>query len=251
MNESKRILVTGASGEIGSALTNILCVKGHRVGFHSRNKKNNDQKFLQLSKKFGDSIRELNYDFCKSSEAKKCIRKFCTFWNGIDALVMLHGDSKSKEMKMLTQKVWEETLQINLISSFFLARTAMEQMQVSKVNGRILFTSTASAKFGGGGKTLPYGVAKIGQETLVKSLAKVGAEDNILVNAVAPGYINTSFHTKRLRRTQKELREREKLIPLKRAGTCDEVAKTIEFLLFDSSTYITGQTLSVCGGDWL
>ena len=86
---------------------------------------------------------------------------------------------------------------------------------------------------------------------MVKGLARDCAKYNILVNAIAPGFILTKFHTEKMRRTKEQLENRVNMIPLKRPGSPAEVAKVIIFLLSDSSSYITGQTLTISGGDWL
>ena len=75
-------------------------------------------------------------------------------------------------------------------------------------------------------------------------------QSNILVNAIAPGFMDTTFHTHRLKKSEKQLAERKKMIPLNRAGTPNEVAQTILFLLSQASTFITGQTIEI-SGDWL
>jgi len=120
-----------------------------------------------------------------------------------------------------------------------------------RTGGRIILMSTASASHGGGSSSLAYGVAKAGIECLVKGLARDCAPDNILVNAVAPGFIETKFHTRKMKKTADELRQRVQLVPMKRAGTTAEFAGAILFLLSEGAAYITGQTLTIAGGDWL
>ena len=112
-------------------------------------------------------------------------------------------------------------------------------------------TSTASATHGGGTTSLAYGIAKAGVECMVKGLARDCAKHNILVNAIAPGFIMTKFHTERMKRSSEQLKERIELIPLKRAGTVREIAGVILFLLSEDASYITGQVITVSGGDWL
>ena len=99
--------------------------------------------------------------------------------------------------------------------------------------------------------SLAYGAAKAGIECVVKGLARDCAKYNILVNAIAPGFFMTKFHTEKMKRTKEQLEERAKLIPLKRVGTPEEFSGTVLFLLSDSASYITGQIIAVSGGDWL
>jgi len=71
------------------------------------------------------------------------------------------------------------------------------------------------------------------------------------VNAIAPGFFLTKFHTEKMERTKEQLQERIKLIPLERAGTTEELSGTIMYLLSESASYITGQVIAISGGDWL
>ena len=245
-----RILVTGASGGIGEALVKLLCNFSCKIGFHSM-RSAIPENLVRYAETNGTLLEKISGNFLNSSDSHDAIHRFCSLWGGIDALVQLHGDANSKQFYDLKDKDWDEALKINLISPFFLAQTAMKEMRNNSAGGRIVLTSTASAKHGGGINTIPYGTAKAGIECLVKMLAKIGAKDNILVNAVAPGFINTSFHSKRLGKNSEQIEKRKKLIPLGRAGTSEEVARSIVFLLSQSSTFITGETMTISGGDRL
>jgi NAD(P)-dependent dehydrogenase (short-subunit alcohol dehydrogenase family) len=168
---------------------------------------------------------------------------------GIDALVQLTGNiHRAVPWAELTEEDWGFDLGANLVMPFFLAARAIHHM---KEGGRIVLTGTASASHGGGSTSLAYGAGKAGIECITKRLARDCAGRNILVNAVAPGFILTKFHTERMGRSREELEGREKLVPLGRAGTPAEVAATILFLLSDGAGYITGQVIAVSGGDFL
>lgn len=165
-------------------------------------------------------------------------------------LVQLTGDVERPVFwNRISEKEWNMDLATNLSGPFFLAQSAMAHM--GKTGGRIVMTSTASAKHGGGGKTLAYGVAKAGVECLIKGLARAGAPNGILVNGVAPGFIPTSFHTDRLKRTSADLKKRARMTLLKRAGRPEDVAHCILYLLSEGGNFITGECISVSGGDWL
>ena len=132
---------------------------------------------------------------------------------GIDALVQLHGDASSRQIDELSDSDWQDTFHTNLVSPFFLSRTAMKIMNENSHGGRIVLTVQPQQNME---VDRYYSVrsSKSGIECLVKSLAKEGAANNILVNAIAPGFIDTTFHTHRLKKSEKQLAERKKMIPL-------------------------------------
>ena len=117
--------------------------------------------------------------------------------------------------------------------------------------GRIVFVSTASAKHGGGRNSLSYGMAKAALECAVKRFAKDLGPYGILVNAIAPGYMDTSLQIKAKGIPANENRERIATIPVGRPGTKTEFASLVEYLLSDDASFITGQIITLDGGDFI
>lgn len=242
---NKRILIVGASGDIGVTLLNMLIDQNAILGAHYyKNKK----ALLRYSKTKNFKIFQKNL-----SSEKSCfdlIEDFVSWAGGIDFLVQLSGDIHRPIIwEKLSYKDWKYDLDINLVMPFFLAQKAIQYMKAN--GGRIIFTSTASAAHGGGNMSMAYGTAKAGIECITKGLARECAKYNILVNAIAPGFIHTKFHSLRMKRTEKDIQERLLLTPLKRGGTTTEVAGTVMFLLSEFSSYMTGQIITLSGGDWL
>jgi NAD(P)-dependent dehydrogenase (short-subunit alcohol dehydrogenase family) len=243
--EGKRILIVGASSDLAVSLNEILYDSGNIVGFHY----NTNGKSLSTYDE-GEKVRKFQKDISSSLACFQLVDDFVSWAGGIDCLVQLSGGiKKPANWEDLTEEEWSYDLSVNMIMPFFLAQRAILHMKNS--GGRIVMTSTVSAAHGGGSTSLAYGVAKAGVECVIKGLARDCAKYNILVNAIAPGFFLTKFHTEKLERTQAQLRERVKLIPLKRAGTTDELAGTVMYLLSESASYITGQVLAISGGDWL
>ena len=106
-------------------------------------------------------------------------------------------------------------------------------------------------KAGGGATTLAYGVAKAGIEAVVRALAKVCASRGILVNAVAPGFIDTRFHVEAAKRTPAEIEKRQAMVPLGAAGTTEDVAAAVLYLISSQNQFTTGQCLCIDGGDFI
>ena len=243
--EGKKILIIGASSDLSADLNSMLWKAGATLGLHYNKNKEPLSRYPET-----DKIKKFQKDIKSALACYELVDEYVNWAGGIDCLVQLLGDIKRPiPWEDMTEDEWQYDLSVNLVMPFFLAQRVIRYMKSS--GGRIILTSTASAAHGGGTNSLAYGVAKAGIECMVKGLARDSAKYNILVNAIAPGFIATKFHTEKMQRTKEQLEERAKLIPLKRAGTTEEIAGTIIFLLSEYATYITGQVIPVSGGDWL
>ena len=252
LQAGRRILVVGASGSIGAAVVELLVQHGAVVGAHYHQRR---EPLEQLIKRGRLGERQIRLYAAELSSQQRChalVDQFVEWAGGIDGLVQLSGTiSQPRPWDEVPEPEWVADLAVNLSGPFFLAQRAMHYMKTQPTGGRIILTSTASAQHGGGSTSMAYGVAKAGIECLAKGLAREGAPHRILVNVVAPGFIESSFHTERMRRTDEQLAQRAALVPLKRAGTPQEVARVVIFLLSSGADYMTGQCLAVRGGDWL
>jgi 3-oxoacyl-[acyl-carrier protein] reductase len=247
--KDKRVLLVGASGTLGGAVLKGLMGSGAAVGAHYHR---NDGALRGLLKGNPDRLRVKLFeaDLTTQPACHRLVDAFVKWAGGIEALVQLSGDiHRPCPWEDLTQEDWLADINVNLSGPFFLAQRAMRYLKGN--GGRILLSSTASARHGGGKNSMAYGVAKAGIECLTKGLAREGAPHGVLVNAIAPGFIESSFHTKRMRRQEEELKRRAAQVPLGRAGKPEEVARLILFLLSDGGDYMTGECLAVSGGDWL
>ena len=243
--EGKKILIVGASSDLAVSLNETLYKTDNIIGFHYNT---NEKPLLKYDE--GDKVKRFQKDINSSLACFQLVDDFVAWAGGIDCLIQMSGNIKKPvDWEELTEKEWSYDLSANLIMPFFLAQRAVLHMKES--GGRILMMSTVSASHGGGATSLAYGVAKAGVECVVKGLARDCAKYNILVNAIAPGFFLTKFHTEKMKRDQEQLQERAKMIPLKRAGTTEELAGTVMYLLSEGASYITGQVLTVSGGDWL
>lgn len=241
----KRILVVGASSDLAAPLNIMLNKQKYKLGLHYNT---NFEALKNFQKSSNVCLFQKNLS--GAIACRQLITDFCAWAGGIDALVQLNGSiEKVINWQEIDESSWNNDLNLNLSVPFFLAQEAIKHMQES--GGRIILTSTASASHGGGATTLAYGIAKAGIECMVKGLARDSAKFNVLVNAVAPGFFVTKLHTQKIGRTKEQLEERARLIPLKRPGKPEELAGVVEFLLSDAASYITGEIITVSGGDWL
>lgn len=106
-------------------------------------------------------------------------------------------------------------------------------------------------KRGGGSTTIGYGMAKAALECAVKRLARDLSTDGILVNAIAPGFFDTQFNRKRKNLSDKDVSKRIEMIPLKRGGRKEEIASLVLYMLSEGASFITGQIITMDGGDFL
>ena len=247
-----KILILGGSSVIGEALVDSLKNLPNSVlGIHFFAGSSKIEHWREPLKHSPSRIEFFQGDLTSQKACHGTVDKFVEWAGGIDGLVQLTGGvSKINTLESIRENDWHRDIALNLSGPLFAAQKAIQYMAESN-NGRIVFTSTASVRHGGGSDTVAYGAAKAGLEFVTRSLAKSGAPNNILVNAVAPGFIQTGFHQDALGRTVEELERRVDLIPLKRPGLPQEVARAIKFLLFESSSYITGEVIAISGGDWL
>ena len=243
--ERKKVLIVGASSDLAVSLNETLYNSGNTVGFHYNT---NDKPLSKYDE--GEKVKKFQKDINSSLVCFQLVDDFVKWAGGIDCLIQLSGGiKKPANWEELTEKEWSYDLSVNMTMPFFLAQRAILHMKNS--GGRIVMTSTVSAAHGGGSTSLAYGVAKAGVECIIKGLARDCAKYNILVNAIAPGFFLTKFHTEKMERTKEQVQERIKLIPLRRAGTTEELAGTVMYLLSESASYITGQVIAISGGDWL
>ena len=144
----------------------------------------------------------------------------------------------------MTDEDWDRVMEVNLRSAFLMTRAVSKTLVRQKSGGRVInITSTAGAM--GNAGQVNYSAAKAGLIGLTKAAARELAHWSILVNAVAPGLIETD-KTKDLSATAREALLAQ--VPLKRSGTAREVAEMVRFLAGDGATYITGQVFHVNGG---
>jgi 3-oxoacyl-[acyl-carrier protein] reductase len=197
------------------------------------------------------SLHLYQSDLSVLKNAGTVVEDFVRDSGGLDVLIQLSGGiHRPVDWREMTEEDFTYDLNLNLTSVFFLVQSALPYLEKSS-SPRIVLMSTASAAHGGGPTSLAYGIAKAGIECLTKRLAKDCAQYGILVNAVAPGFIETRFHTVRMKKTPEELRERTSCIPLKRPGKPEDVALVIQMLIAEENNFVTGEIIDISGGDFI
>jgi len=232
----KTAIVTGATRGIGRAIAERLQQAGMNVVVCGRSE-------ALLAEFDHPQILPVKADISKTDDVEQLVKTTLEHFNRIDVLVNNAGITKDNLLMRMGDQDWDQVIQVNLTGTFYLCRAVIRQMLKQRY-GRIVNISSIVGVTGNPGQA-NYAAAKAGVIGLTKSLAKEVASRQILVNAVAPGYIDTEM-TRVL--SDKQKAEITKLIPLGRVGEVSDVAELVHFLVSDANQYITGQVIHVDGG---
>ena len=242
----RRALVTGASSGIGAATAKLLAASGARVAIHYHRGRDAALELMEQIKVSGGEAMTLAADLVSPESRRTLVPLAIAALEGLDLLVNNAGAIiEPQPILELTESAWAQSFALNVDAPFFLAQQAFAHM-VTRGGGKIINLSSIGVKYGGSATSLHYSAAKAALETVTHGLAKAGAPHQILVNAIRPGVIATPFHAQV---APEALEKRIQMIPLKRAGTAEEVAQMVLYLASAAGDYITGQIFAISGGD--
>ncbi len=241
--KGKRALVTGGTRGIGKAIVMELAGRGCDVVFTYHSSADAATTIEKEAEKLGVKIFGFKADAGVFSEAEKTINFTLEKLGGLDILVNNAGITKDNLLLRMSEEDFDKVISANLKSVYNYTKYAVKPMMGQRY-GRIVNISSVVAIIGNPGQA-NYVASKAGVIGFTKSVAKEMAARNITVNVVAPGYISTDM-TEKLNEKQKETIT--SMIPLKRIGTPDDVAKVVSFLVSADADYLTGQVISVDGG---
>lgn len=246
--KDKKVLITGATGGIGSSMVELFSTYGAVVGIHYWQNKGKAKKLVTKFKRKSEKTKIFQANLLNSEDRKKLIDLFVKSFGGIDILVNNAGGIiGNRHFLDLDEDSWDATINLNLKTAFFLSREAFKIMKRQK-SGKIINISSVAAKFGGSPSSLHYAAAKAGLEAITVGLAREGALYNILVNAIRPGVIDTHFH-KKIGRDSNKMKQRINLIPLGKMGKPEDIANMVLYLSSSYADFITGQIFTVSGGE--
>jgi len=239
---SRIALVTGGTRGIGGAISIALKSAGYRV---AANYASRDDVAESFAKATGISVYK--WDISDLTACQKGIDRVTKDMDGdVDVLVNNAGITRDGVMHKMSFEQWQSVIDTNLSSCFNMARVVIESMRENKF-GRIINISSVNGQLGQFGQT-NYSAAKAGLFGFTKALARETASRGITVNTIAPGYIATEM-VKAVR--DDIMKQIVAQIPVGRLGQPEEVARTVVFLAADESSFITGETLSINGGQYM
>jgi 3-oxoacyl-[acyl-carrier protein] reductase len=235
----KKVLILGASSDIGIEISKIYLEKGYKViGHFSRE----NQKFTELLKKYKNFFK-IKFNFITTYEN---IEKFLKnkLLLSSDIVINALGFVEQINFKKLKIRDIDKSLKVNFYPGIFITSKIGHKL-VKKKWGRIVHLGSIGVKFGGGMSNLPYSLSKFNLE-FFPNYTKQWIKDNVLINTIRVGTCNTKLH-KNL--PSKNLKKRVELIPAKRMANVGEIARFVYFIGSEENTYISHQVLPISGGE--
>lgn len=238
MNTGPIALVTGGAAGIGEATVNTLVSAGIKCVVLDRaenpNRHNsNDVKFLEC-------------DVRDSNDVNAAVKEASNWSGNIEYLVNCAGVSRATPTDVLTESEWRDILAVNLDGVFFTSQ-AVGRLMISNGGGTIVNLGSVAGQFGWPHR-LAYSCAKAAIEALTRTLAVEWAPHGVRVNTVVPSHVDTPLQRSLIAKGVVDPDAVVAMNVLHRMATADEIASAIYFLLSDSSSFITGQTINVDGG---
>jgi 3-oxoacyl-[acyl-carrier protein] reductase len=235
-------IVTGGARGIGRAIAEEFLKEGAKVVIVDVLEEELMRTAKELSR-YGD-ITAVKADITKKEDREKVVKVTLEKYGRVDILVNNAGIFSTTSIEDMTEEQWDKVMNVNLKAAAMLSKEVIKYMKAQRY-GKIINMSSLAGHVGGIFAGVDYAVSKAGLMCLTKSLAKRLAKYNILVNAVAPGVIESPMTAPWPEEVKKSFIEK---IPLGRLGKPEDVAKVVVFLASDDSNYITGQIINVDGG---
>lgn len=239
----KVALVTGAARGIGKQIAITLAKEGYNIALNYRTNTDSIVELKNQIENFGVECLLVQGDVSVFEDAERIANETFEKFGRINVLVNNAGITKDMLLLRMKPEDFMNVIDVNLVGTYNMTKNVSGYMMKAR-EGRIINVSSVVGISGNAGQS-NYSASKAGIIGFTKSLAKELASRNILVNAVAPGFIETDM-TKVLKDEVKEKIAEQ--IPLRREGKVEEVANVVKFLASDDSSYITGQVINIDGG---
>lgn len=244
------VVITGGSRGIGAAAVRLFAQSGARIVFNYLKATGKARQLVREVASGEGRIVAVRADISRVAGAQKLVGEALKRFGGVHILVANAGiwNAAPAPIEKMTEKQWDEMMAINLKGVYSVIRCAVPSMMQRK-SGRIIVVSSTAGQRGEAFHT-HYGASKGGVISFVKGLSTELAPHGILVNCVAPGWVDTEMAAS-VTSNPRELRAANRAIPLRRFARPEEIAMPILFLASKMASYITGEVLNVNGGNVL
>ncbi|MEK4305366.1 3-oxoacyl-[acyl-carrier-protein] reductase [Oceanobacillus sp. FSL K6-0251] len=243
MLQGQTAVVTGASRGIGRAIALELSKNGANVIVNYSGSEAKAEEVVGEIQELGVKAVKVQANISEEESVKQLMKQAVEEFGSIDILVNNAGITKDNLLMRMKEDEFDQVIQTNLKGTFLCTKAVTRQMMKQK-SGRIINVASIVGVSGNPGQA-NYVAAKAGVIGLTKTTAKELASRNILVNAVAPGFISTDMTDLLSEEQQESLLQ---LVPLARLGKPEDVARVVRFLASEDANYITGQTIHIDGG---
>jgi len=239
--KNKNILITGASGSIGNELVKkFVSLGGNVLGTGTK-----VEKLDSIKKKYPD-VKVKKFDISDHSKIEEFIDNVALELGGLHILINNAGTNVDNLSLRMKDEEWKKVIDVNLTSTFLLAKYSIKKMLKNKF-GRVVNITSVVGHTGNLGQS-NYAASKAGIVGMSKSLAIEYAKKNITINCVSPGLIDSNMTINIAEKVKIYLTSR---IPMGKLGTGEDVSNCVAFLSSDQASYITGETLHVNGGMYM
>lgn len=246
-SNKKVAIVTGALGGIGSAICKKMVDNGyHVVATLSKDNPDRIKKWCEDNDFDSNDFDFVVVDLSDHEQAMTAVQKVVDQHDDIYALINNAGITADSSFKKMSLEQWKKVIDTNLTSLYAVTHPVFLKMLAQK-NGRIVNISSINGLRGQYGQT-NYSAAKAGIIGFTKALAYEGAPSSVTVNVVAPGYTYTPMVESVPDNIMEKIKE---TIPMKRLASADEIAAACMYLISDEAIFVTGETLSVNGGQYM
>ncbi|MFJ6412066.1 beta-ketoacyl-ACP reductase [Terribacillus saccharophilus] len=243
MLSGKAALVTGASRGIGREIALELARNGVNVAVNYSGSKEKAEAVAEEIRALGQESIVIQANVAEEESVKDMVKQTIEAFGSLDILVNNAGITRDNLLMRMKEEDFDAVIQTNLKGVFLCTKAVTRQMMKQKA-GRIINVASIVGVSGNPGQA-NYVAAKAGVIGLTKTAAKELAARNVLVNAVAPGFITTDMTDEM---TDEQKQAMQSMIPLGKPGKPEDVARVVRFLASEDSNYITGQTIHIDGG---
>lgn len=248
----KVAVVTGAASGIGKQIAHDLLAEGATVLAFDLREAELERAFAPEQR---DAVTFIGGNICNHEDRAAILRRGEQL-GGIDYVVNAAGIVRTVELLDVTEEVWDLVLDVNAKACFFMCQMVAKHWLATGKQGAMINFSSSAGKTASTLQIAPYNASKASVIAITKTFAHALAASGSRVNCVCPGIIDTPMQSQIVNQLsaqtgahmQSILDDRVRPVPLKRAGTVEEVSKVVQFLLSDDAAYMTGQAINITGG---